>query len=242
MTPRRPRSNRSSSKPKAAALGAEFELDRRDPVDSAALRSQRSHNGGRKSRVVHDSGKQPRSHRDRKHGRRLNLEPDTDGDYSMLLTPPSSPRSSSRTHQASERYSYSADGRQHQTRERLTRSPRPPRGGTKKPADTALKNFRFRQQILSLIDQQRTAVETWAESIGADGPAEPMDWQPEQERIVYFARMPAEENCYADQWKIGEKQIASAHPELGSWASELCLGGVSVRGSPAVVGFLDEIE
>ncbi|KAK1987371.1 hypothetical protein LZ30DRAFT_702750, partial [Colletotrichum cereale] len=114
------------------------------------------------------------------------------------------------------------------------------------PGDATLKNFQFRHRLLSILDQQRTAVELWADSVGAGGPAEPMDWQPEQERVVYMARDPGEYGCYEDRWRIdrvlqeGRQQqqgvLAMAamstpftvQPEPGSWAGDM------LRDRPAV--------
>ncbi|CCF47278.1 hypothetical protein CH063_15730 [Colletotrichum higginsianum] len=119
--------------------------------------------------------------------------------------------------------------------------------------------------MLSLLDQQRTAVESWADSVGAGGPAEPMDWQPEQERVVYIARSPVEYGCYDDRWRVeGEstekeqrqqQQLGmssaaiamampfAAQPEMGSWTGETPLDALSMWGTSAFgLGFLGEIE
>ncbi|WYZ46518.1 hypothetical protein EsH8_IX_000743 [Colletotrichum jinshuiense] len=120
------------------------------------------------------------------------------------------------------------NGHQRPARERLF-TPRPPKVPSRERerdqlSDAASRNFRFRQCVLALLDQQRATIEAWAESVGASGPAEQMDWQPEHERLVYFACLPIEADCYEDRWRIdGGQTIKIApprYPELGSWADQ----------------------
>ncbi|KAK1594010.1 uncharacterized protein LY79DRAFT_550576 [Colletotrichum navitas] len=220
--------------------------------------------------------KPSRKQRHDRHTRRTVIEMDTDGDFTMLPTPPASPETPSLTCTTAHKDSIINTGVA-SSRDRCSnpescvslRSSRVFPGGSstaaqQSPGDTTLKNFRFRHYLLSMLDQQRAAVELWADSVGAGGPAEPMDWQPEQERIVYIARDPVEYGCYEDRWRMDrmllegwrqqQSMLAAAamstpvmvQPELGLWTGDTRLGGPTV---PVVWGdsapelcFLDEIE
>ncbi|KAK1969762.1 hypothetical protein LY78DRAFT_326789 [Colletotrichum sublineola] len=229
--------------------------------------------GCRSSSVPHKpSGKQ----RHDRLTRRIAIDVDTDGDCTMLPTPPASPETLPPTCTPAHKdgtINTGVAGSHNRTsnpgRCVSLRSLRVSPGGSSTvaqqfPGDATLKNFRFRHYLLSVLEQQRAAVELWADSVGAGGPAEPMDWQPEQERVVYIARDPAEYGCYGDRWRMdlvvpeGQQQqqgvlamVATStpvmvRPELGSWAGDTRLDGPTV---PAGWGdsatgscFLDEIE
>ncbi|KAK1526184.1 uncharacterized protein CCOS01_08602 [Colletotrichum costaricense] len=121
-------------------------------------------------------------------------------------------------------------------------------------SDLVVDNYRFRNRILSLLDEQRSSVESWARSVGAGGPAEPMDWQPEQERVVYIARDLVEYGCYEDRWRIGGGQeeqprqqlegrpTAQLSSELVSWADQV-EDGSDMCGAPVLgLSLVDVIE
>ncbi|KAK2045318.1 hypothetical protein LZ31DRAFT_253433 [Colletotrichum somersetense] len=229
--------------------------------------------GCRSSSVPYKPTKKQRHDR---HTRRIAIEMDTDGDFTMLPTPPTSPETSPLTCTTAQKdntvntgVASSCNRRSGSERCVSLRSSRAFPGGSsmsaqQSPDDMILRNFRFRHHLLSMLDQQRAAVELWADSVGAGEPAEPMDWQPEQERVVYIARDPAEYRCYEDRWRTdrvlleGRRQhqgvlVTAAMPTpvmvqagLGSWASDTRLDGPSV---PTVWGdsaagfcFFDEIE
>ncbi|KAG7055694.1 hypothetical protein JMJ77_0008146 [Colletotrichum scovillei] len=121
-------------------------------------------------------------------------------------------------------------------------------------SDLVVDNYRFRNHLLSLLDEQRSSVECWARSVGAGGPAEPMDWQPEQERVVYIARDLVEYGCYEDRWRIGggqeeqpqqqlkERPTAQLSSELVSWADQIEDGSDVCGASVLGLSLVDVIE
>ncbi|KAK7438264.1 hypothetical protein CaCOL14_005245 [Colletotrichum acutatum] len=121
-------------------------------------------------------------------------------------------------------------------------------------SDLVVDNYHFRNHILSLLDEQRSSVESWARSVGAGGPAEPMDWQPEQERVVYIARDLVEYGCYEDRWRIGggqeeqpqqqleDRPTAQLSSGLVSWADQT-EDGSEMCGAPVLgLSLVDVIE
>ncbi|GKT66697.1 hypothetical protein ColTof4_04187 [Colletotrichum tofieldiae] len=275
--PRRRRSTKRSSKHRQASLEPDFILAEGHVVNEKNHR-HRPRKDGIPARICRSSSvasKPTRKHRHDRPTRRIAVETDRDGDFTMLPTPPASPETSPLTHTNSKKGGTtntdvtSSRSRRHNP-ERCP-SPRPLRvfaGGPSTSAqqihsDATLKCFRFRHHILSLLDQQRAAVESWADSVGAGGPAEPMDWQPEQERVVYIARDPVEYGCYEDRWRVdrgpqeeGQQRqqqgvLAMAtmsapfmvQPKLGPCAGETPLDGSTVWEASAIgLGFLNEIE
>ncbi|KAF6835802.1 hypothetical protein CPLU01_04079 [Colletotrichum plurivorum] len=224
---RRCRSKRRPTTHRQAASESDSGADSRTLGENAPAKGGKvKKNGGPKSRSHHESAKSCRS---RRHNRSSCYnETDSDGDLPMLPTPPPTPKSGFENQKRSEHI----PSRKHHTSERPQRTPI--RGRPEQLGDAGFKNFRFRHQILSLLDQQRRAVEAWADSVGASGPTEPMDWQPEQERVVYFARLPAEDDCYAARWRTGDAtEVTPVHPTLGSWAREPLFDGSAMWGAPA---------
>ncbi|OLN97454.1 hypothetical protein CCHL11_01189 [Colletotrichum chlorophyti] len=108
------------------------------------------------------------------------------------------------------------------------------------PGDQAIRHYHFRRRVLFLLEQQHAAIEAWADSVGAGGPAEPMDWQPEQERVVYVPRSPLEDGCYTDKWRVGGEEGLLAMPEMVSWADEAWVDGPMMWGASAA-GTLEEV-
>ncbi|KAI8159210.1 hypothetical protein K4K49_001639 [Colletotrichum sp. SAR 10_70] len=197
--------------------------------------------GDRKSRSTRHSNSETRPRRHRKH-RRHEVVTDTDGDYLMDKTQPSPKHD---THQGQPGTRQDTASWSSKKRHPAERPQRLPDHSREKPPERreAKKDYHFRRQLLALLEQQRQVVEAWADSLGAGGPAEPMEWQPEQERVVYFARVPVEDDCYADRWRIGGTR--EAYPTLGSWASERWLDGSLMGGAPAAAaesGLAQEIE
>ncbi|KAK1997291.1 hypothetical protein LX36DRAFT_681860 [Colletotrichum falcatum] len=236
-------------------------------------KDRKSVRGYRSSTVLY---KPSRKQQHERHPRSIAIQMDTDGDFTMLPTPPASPdippltcTTVYRNGTINTGFVGGRDRRPDPERCVSLQSSRVLPGGSSRPAqqfpsETTLKNFQFRHCLLSILDQQRAAVELWADSVGAGGPAEPMDWQPEQERLVYIARDPVEYGCYEDRWRMdrvlteGRQQqqgmLAMAamstpvmvQPELGSWAGDTRLGGslVSTVWGDSATGLclLDEIE
>ncbi|KZL83516.1 hypothetical protein CI238_02543 [Colletotrichum incanum] len=275
--PRRHKSNKRPYKHRQASLEPDFILPEGHVVNERNHR-HRSRKDGIPAGICRSSSiasKPSRKHHHDRHTRRIAIETDRDGDFTMLPTPPASPEASPLTHTSSKKdgtantdVTSSRSRRYSPERCPSPRSLRVFAGGSSTSAhqihgDATLKCFRFRHHILSLLDQQRAAVESWADSVGAGGPAEPMDWQPEQERVVYIARDPVEYGCYEDRWRVdrglqeeGLQQkrqgvLAMAtmstpflvQPERRSWGGETPLDGSTVWESSALgLGFLDEIE
>ncbi|KAF9870813.1 hypothetical protein CkaCkLH20_11712 [Colletotrichum karsti] len=241
--PRKHKSNRRSTKHRQDAVDSDFSVDRRIVKDDSHSRGRRDRSSSKK-RVIPDTAEQLRPRKHNKH-RRYKLRADNDGDSAMPPTPPSSPLPADEIQRSYKRDSNGSNARRRHVPEIPTRQTKTSRGRQEPYGDSAIKNYRFRHHVLSLLDQQRDVIETWADSVGAGGPAEPMDWQPEQERIVYFARLPVEDNCYENRWRTDEtKDEAPAFPNLGSWASERWLDGSMMwGGAPAVgPGLVEEIE
>ncbi|EQB47297.1 hypothetical protein CGLO_13573 [Colletotrichum gloeosporioides Cg-14] len=195
----------------------------------------------RKSRSTRHSNSETRPRKHRKH-RRHEVVTDTDGDYLMDKTQPGPKHDRHQGQPATRLDTASSSSKERHPAERPQRLPDHNR---EKPHERreAKKDYHFRRHLLALLEQQRQVVEAWADSLGAGGPAEPMEWQPEQERVVYFARMPVEDDCYADRWRIGGTR--EAYPTLGSWASERWLDGSLMGGAPAAAaesGLAQEIE
>ncbi|KAK6208725.1 hypothetical protein QIS74_12243 [Colletotrichum tabaci] len=277
---RRHKPSKRSFRHRQANLEADFNLAEGRVINEKnhRHRSQKDGIAARRCRASSVPVSKPsRKYRHHRHTHRIAIETDTDGDFAMLPTPPGSPDVSSFTHITSKHEDANDAGtvnsRSSRRKSERHLSPRPPKAPTRDlimsdqqvSSDTTLKSFRFRHHMLSLLDQQRTAVESWADSVGAGGPAEPMDWQPEQERVVYIARSPVEYGCYDDRWRVeGEakekeqrqqQQLGisaaavamatpfAAQPEMGSWTGETPLDALLMWGTSAFgSGFVDEIE
>ncbi|TKW52482.1 hypothetical protein CTA1_7291 [Colletotrichum tanaceti] len=277
---RRHRPSKRSSKHRQANLEPDFGLAEGRVINGKnhRPRSQKDGTAARRCRASSVPVSKPsRKYRHDRHTHRIAIETDTDGDFTMLPTPPGSPDVPPFTHitskheVANDAGTVNSRSSRHKSDRHL--SLRHSKDPTRDPItsdqqlsnDATLKSFRFRHHILSLLDQQRTAVESWADSVGAGGPAEPMDWQPEQERVVYIARSPVEYRCYEDRWRVeGESKemeqrqqqqqgmsaaaIAmtmpfAAQPQIGSWTGETPLDALSMWGTSAFgSGFLGEIE
>uniref|UniRef100_L2FWT4 Uncharacterized protein n=1 Tax=Colletotrichum fructicola (strain Nara gc5) TaxID=1213859 RepID=L2FWT4_COLFN len=176
--------------------------------------------GDRKSRPTRHSNSETRPRKHRKH-RRHEVVTDTDGDYLMDKTQPSPKHD---THQGQPGIRQDTASSSSKKRHPAERPQRLPDHSREKPPERreAKKDYHFRRQLLALLEQQR---------------------QPEQERVVYFARVPVEDDCYADRWRIGGTR--EAYPTLGSWASERWLDGSLMGGAPAAAaesGLAQEIE
>ncbi|GKT48876.1 uncharacterized protein ColSpa_09057 [Colletotrichum spaethianum] len=274
--PRRHRSSKRSCKHRQANLEPDFVLAKGHVVNEKNhhYRPRKDGNSPRRCRGSSIPSGPSKKHRHDRHTRRIAIETDTDGDFAMLPTPPTSPETPLLKHATSRKDGHNkmgiVEGRSRRYSPERYPSPRSPKVFTRGPITSAQqvpgevtwKSFRFRHHILSLLDQQRAAVESWADSVGAGGPAEPMDWQPEQERVVYIARDPVEYGCYEDRWRVdrglqeegqqyqqGVLAMATTstpfvvQPELGSRAGETPLDGSRMWGTSAIgLGFLGEIE
>ncbi|KAK2736093.1 hypothetical protein CKAH01_07847 [Colletotrichum kahawae] len=214
----------------------------RNTRDDSHRRDRADGIGDRKSRSTRHSNSETRARKHRNHSRRHEVATDLDGDCLMDKTQPSPKHDTHQDQPATRQDTASSTVKRRHPAERPQRLPDHNR---EKPHERreAKKDYHFRRQLLYLLEQQRQVVEAWADSLGAGGPAEPMEWQPEQERVVYFARLPVEDDCYADRWRIGGTR--EAYPTLGSWASQQWLDGSMMCGAPAAAaesGLVQEIE
>ncbi|OHE97378.1 hypothetical protein CORC01_07283 [Colletotrichum orchidophilum] len=260
--PRRHRSSKRSPKHRHASLEPDFSLTGVNPVTKVRRRSRKdADNATGRHRPLHDSSRSPRRYRhSNEYSRHFEAKSDTDGDQIVLPTPPALPNTSLviRTTSPNRKgdYTDTATRRQQSGLERRNVISRPPKYHTKEtrcdqqPDEFVVNNYRFRNHILFLLEEQRTSVESWAHSVGAGGPAEPMDWQPEQERVIYIARDLVEYGCYEDRWRIGSGQQQEDKPtkpmvqsELVSWAGQPQKDGSTMCGAPALaLGLVDGIE
>ncbi|TDZ31844.1 hypothetical protein C8034_v002600 [Colletotrichum sidae] len=232
----RGRSNRRSKK----HIGiAPLETDSRQEGRVRERHHQKNHGGNRRSK---HRGTHARSEDPRRHGKRQR-DTDTDGDFSMLPSPPLSPPTSPelrpirdvvasrkpvREHPAGH---HQPSERRPKASKRTIREQRPER-----PYEMTCKNMRFREQVLYLLDQQRVILETWADSVGASGPAEPMDWQPEPERIIYFVAESKEESCYTERWRSSKTNPTPGDPDQDTSIKDMLYRG------PMVVETTPEVE
>ncbi|KXH27208.1 hypothetical protein CSAL01_04771 [Colletotrichum salicis] len=231
---------------------------------------------GRHRSLYEPPPRSPRRHH--RHSRQIEAKSDTDGDLKMIPMHPASPSTALvlRTKPPSHKKAHHKNDDGYLDIMRRRRKPglelelEPMIRRTSKrrrsiddtgreihqqqSGDLVVDNYRFRNHILSLLDEQRTSVESWAHSVGAWGPAEPMDWQPEQERVVYIARDLVEYGCYEDRWRIGgeQQQLLEDKPttptgqlssELVSWAGQTEVDGSTMCGAPVLgLGLVDGIE
>ncbi|EXF76971.1 hypothetical protein CFIO01_12228 [Colletotrichum fioriniae PJ7] len=204
------------------------------------------HETGR-HRSLYEHPPPPRSPKRHRHSRQVEAKSDTDGDLKMIPMPPGSPSTALvlRTarapgHNQDHRKNNDDGGyldivrrRRRKPKAELELEPVIKRASKRRRSitddarheihqrqqdnDLVVDNYRFRNHILSLLDEQRSSVESWALSVGVGGPAEPMDWQPEQERVVYIARDLVEYDCYEDRWRIGGGQ--EQQQQMEDWST-----------------------